>query len=320
VLRWLSILLALSGAVSAASVNLAWDPVADSRLTGYELAWGSAPGDYSQYQPAADTTATLDLAEPGPWHIAVRAIGDDGGKLIYSGWSNEVLWQATRPLDQFGLWARYEVHTVMATDSFTNSNSTALSTHNDAWVHVVGTDSGRIYNNGVSFGAWATSTYLRDDSTSDESQIVLLSGEPGTAGKVRPAVRVSSGIAGYAIALSATGDNWTTLNLYKNNTWQQHNNAISYAKANNHTLRIVASGTSSPVTITCYVDGNLELTWQDSSSPYTSGNPGIYILGNGGNNYAFGDDWTDNAAAATTGLPRRALDGPFYGALRGSVR
>ena len=111
-LRQLSLpFLALSWAASAAPVNLAWDPVQDSRLTGYELGWGSTPGGYSQYQPAAGTAHTINLSDPGPWHIAVRALGDESGALIQSDWSNEVVWQAaasdpTQPLLQIGLWAK----------------------------------------------------------------------------------------------------------------------------------------------------------------------------------------------------------------------
>jgi len=112
VFRWLYFIIALSGAVSAASVNFAWDPVADSRLTGYELGWGSEAGAYSMYQPAADTTATLDLAAPGPWYIAVRALGDDAGWSLQSAWSNEVAWELddgpTQPLAQGGLWAVWD--------------------------------------------------------------------------------------------------------------------------------------------------------------------------------------------------------------------
>ena len=112
-LHWLPLLLALPVAVSAATVNVAWNPVQDGRLTGYELGWGSASSAYSQYQQTAGITGTLDLADPGPWYIAVRALGSDAGESIQSEWSNEVTWNLdaetpTYPLAQVGLWAQFE--------------------------------------------------------------------------------------------------------------------------------------------------------------------------------------------------------------------
>jgi hypothetical protein len=120
-------------AVSAATVNLAWNPVQDGRLTGYELGWGSASSAYSQYQQTAGSTGTLELADPGPWYIAVRALGSDAGTPIRSEWSNEVIWRLdaglpTYPLSQVGIWSQFElVEPVMAIPA-----SVTLYTN---WVH-----------------------------------------------------------------------------------------------------------------------------------------------------------------------------------------
>jgi hypothetical protein len=180
-------------------------------------------------------------------------------------------------------------------DSFTNTNGTLLTTHNQNWVFVgaAGTDVARIYDNGLSHGTWTSAYYYRADSDRDSSQIVLLAGEPGSTGKVSVTVRSSSGVTGYEIRLTGTGDNWTDLNFYKNSLWVVATTGLSYAKSSNHTLKVVASGTEGSVTVYGYVNGSLLLTRVDSSSVIASGHPGVRTSGNGGNNYAFADDWTD---------------------------
>ena len=42
----------------------------------------------------------------------------------------------------------------MATDNFTNTNDTALTTHNANLSFITGNDGGRIYDNGVSYFHW----------------------------------------------------------------------------------------------------------------------------------------------------------------------
>jgi hypothetical protein len=52
--------------------------------------------------------------------------------------------------------------------------------------------------------------------------------------------------------------------------------------------------------------------WSDSSSPYTSGESGIFLEGSGSNDYAFGDDWTDGAAG-TSAVPKIMLQQNHFG-------
>jgi hypothetical protein len=106
------VLLALATAAGAVDVRLAWDPVIDSRLIGYEIGYGLSSRAYTDTQSAATTGATVALPEPGPWYIAVRALGVAGGAPISSAWSNEAVWAAgidfTQPLAPVGLRASYE--------------------------------------------------------------------------------------------------------------------------------------------------------------------------------------------------------------------
>ena len=73
-------------------------------------------------------------------------------------------------------------------------------------------------------------------------------------------------------------------------------------------MRIVASGTSSPVTVNVYVDESLVInSWSDSSSPYTTGLSGIHLIGDGSNDHAFGDDWTDGDTGGASSTPSSTL-------------
>lgn len=111
--RWLIASAALfAAAAGAVTLNLAWDPVVDGRLTGYELAWGDEPATYvnSQEVPVGTTTGTVTVPDDRRVHFAVRALGDDpDAGAITSNWSNEVdYYAATTPLDQSDVVARWE--------------------------------------------------------------------------------------------------------------------------------------------------------------------------------------------------------------------
>jgi hypothetical protein len=73
----------------AGDVTLEWDPVADERVSSYEVHYGLSPGTYIQYVavPVAKTTATVSKLAEGRWYFAARAC--DAGSNC-SGWSNEV--------------------------------------------------------------------------------------------------------------------------------------------------------------------------------------------------------------------------------------
>jgi hypothetical protein len=59
-----------------------------------------------------------------------------------------------------------------------------------------------------------------------------------------------------------------------------------------HTLRLVASGTST-VTLSVYVDGVLQGTVTDSSSPYTVAGPGFGLQGDGTAADSVVSEWQD---------------------------
>jgi hypothetical protein len=72
----------------AQSLTLAWDPSQDTHVTGYALAIGSQPGQYTQQINVGVTTEyTFASLAAGTYYFAVRAYNSDGQS---SGYSNEV--------------------------------------------------------------------------------------------------------------------------------------------------------------------------------------------------------------------------------------
>lgn len=74
----------------AGSVNLAWNPVSDSDLSGYRIYYGTAPGTYSTSIDAKNVTAftVTGLDQATRYYFAVKAY--DTGGLESLGYSNEV--------------------------------------------------------------------------------------------------------------------------------------------------------------------------------------------------------------------------------------
>lgn len=185
----------------------------------------------------------------------------------------------------------------MASDSFTGTNDVALTTHDSNWVHTTDDDYGKIYGNGVGYGAWSEGSYRYTGSNGDTSQVVV---KGGYGARIGPCVRMTSGNQGYRVNFTdLSGANWTFIKLYKNGSWIAHIASGSWASASDYTLRLVASGTSSPVTLTAYVNGSSVGNTNDSSSPYTSGLSGLRLVGEADNDVTLGDDWTDGASAAS---------------------
>ena len=196
----------------------------------------------------------------------------------------------------------------MASDSFTGTNGTALTTHDANWSLCADDDFGRIYGNGVSYGAWSEGCYRYAGSNGNESIITLKAGaNSGSAAKVGPAVRMGSTTSGYHLLLgSISGSNYTYLHVRKNRNWLSRFSG-TWSINSDHVVRIVASGTGSTVTINCYVDGIFVGSCDDSSTPYISGLSGIYLMGDGSNDYAFGDDWSDGAISSKSLIPNNMM-------------
>ena len=80
-------------------VTLAWDPVPDARVAGYELHWGTESGGYSAMDDIPGQTSdtrTISIDAPGHYYAALRARNVDGS--LVSGFSNEVEFNIAEPI------------------------------------------------------------------------------------------------------------------------------------------------------------------------------------------------------------------------------
>jgi hypothetical protein len=91
-------------------INFAWDPVIDSQLTGYYLAFGNASGSYlfgSSTITQPTTTGSLDIPNDQTYYVAVKSKGIDAqGAAIESGWSNELVIPSSIPEMPVGVFLR----------------------------------------------------------------------------------------------------------------------------------------------------------------------------------------------------------------------
>ena len=93
----LAICAASGQAMAGATLELAWDPVVDSRVAVYEVHFGAASGQYTDHVEAILPSASLPAPAAGEvLYYAVRAC--DAARALCSGFSNEVTRAATGTL------------------------------------------------------------------------------------------------------------------------------------------------------------------------------------------------------------------------------
>lgn len=189
----------------------------------------------------------------------------------------------------------------MATDTFTDTNGVALSSHTASsctWADLPSPYLVSHFNiQGNLCQATAISTAagaLCTSSTVDCSQIDSAAQSTITSTKF-VCVRASALSLGYAFAFSqAVHTNWVWVQIYKNGSTLGSVGTVSISNLVGHTLKITASTSAGVVTLTGYVDGSQVVQTTDSSSIITSGNPGFYVT-NGLSTLAYTnfDNWTD---------------------------
>lgn len=227
---------------------------------------------------AAGDTCDLDYTQPGN-----GIEGTTGGADLASITSASVTNNSTQVASN--------------TDTFTGADGTALATHNVNWANA---DTDFPVANAVinSNHVRSTGTYnlfggRYTASTSDTSVITLVGGAASSEDNTMPVVRASATSSGYGCYFSASASgNFTAVRFRKNGAYLADGNSGTWAMASDHVMKIVASGTS-PVSLSCYIDGVLVATATDSASPIASGNPGFTGYPDG--NYAKStfDNWSD---------------------------
>jgi hypothetical protein len=185
-------------------------------------------------------------------------------------------------------------------DNFTGSSGTLLPTYNSQWVLAGGTNS--IYTTGsdsAQISGSASAIYYYSASASDTSQITIAPSSTTRGYEMMACVRVSSGIAGYCVGFSAVSSgNYSTCYVVKNFKYLDWGGCGTVSATATHTLGLVASGTST-VTLSVYVDGVLQGSTSDSSSPYTVAGSGFGLQGEGTPADSTVNEWQDHSSSST---------------------
>jgi len=189
-------------------------------------------------------------------------------------------------------------------DNFTGTSGTLLPAYNSLWVLAGGTNS--IYttgSNGAQISANANAVYYYSASTSDTSQITVAPSSTTISNAELACVRVSGSIAGYCVGFSAVSSgNYSTCNVVKNFNYLGAGSCGTVSATTSHTLGLVASGVST-VTLSVYVDGVLQGTVTDNSSPYTVAGAGFGLQGDGTPADSTVNEWQDYSGGSPASTP-----------------
>jgi hypothetical protein len=202
-------------------------------------------------------------------------------------------------------------------DHFTGPSGLLLPLYNSQWVLAGGTNS--IYttgSNSAQISGWNSAVYYNSASTSDTSQITVAPSSTTIGYEKLACVRVSSGIAGYCVGFSAVSNGYySTCYVAKNFKYLEGGSCGTVSATATHTLGLVASGTS-PVTLSVYVDGVLQGTVTDSSSPYTVAGSGFGLQGDGAPSDSTVNEWQDSSISSPggslTSSPRTGTSGSVH--------
>lgn len=229
----------------------------------------------------------------------------------------------------------------MASDSFTNSNDTVLSTHDANWEQAGGyTGTAEIISNAVQAASGYTNTaYRYSASTSDDCQIVKLSHSEAGNNRWSANVRSSSSSLGYGLRLNDySNPNYASFVVRNGNSTEIGGGSISgttAARTGNITMRIQATTAGSNVEIRVWINdvaqnfsyasgtGNsysgavLTNGSAATPAPITTGNPGFYIGSSIDAANGTFDDWDDlvSGGASRVHLLTGKLGFPLTGKL-----
>ena len=182
-------------------------------------------------------------------------------------------------------------------DSFTGASGTSLPAYNSKWVLVMGNSP--IYTTGSNSAEIAGSgiaEYYYSGSSSDTSQITVAPSSTTIYYEKLACVRVSPGVPGYCVGFSpVSGGNYSTCYIMKDFGYKAGGGCAAISASVSHTLRLVASGTTT-VTLSVYVDGVLQGTATDSSSPHTVAGSGFGLQGDGTAADSAVSEWQDYGA------------------------
>ena len=195
----------------------------------------------------------------------------------------------------------------MASDNFTNTNGTALETHNSNWGNEavdIEIQSNAAQNEADNISSWTDFT----GSASDYSKITVKAEVNTKSQWNSPLIRNNGAqFIGYrAVMRTRVVDNWTEVRVYEaggDSVGTTHTGTWSCLA--DHTLAIEATDNGAGVNIEIWIDGVQGITINQTTRTYDSGGTsGFVITSTADAADSAIDDWTDTAGGgATTILP-----------------
>jgi hypothetical protein len=190
----------------------------------------------------------------------------------------------------------------MASDNFNGVDGTVVDIHDPNWTIASGSQAlsnATIQGDTLQVEGFRQIYMYYAGSAEGISQVIYKAGTTDLA-KVGPAVDVSATNKGYSAFFSVSdATNWVTLELDKDGLFVSHVSVLTFARNQDHTIKIVRVVNGPNVDIEVFVDDVSVLTRTDAS-PLTAANDGLF-LNNGSRADAVNfDDWASTFATGQT--------------------
>ena len=182
------------------------------------------------------------------------------------------------------------------TDNFTNTNGTALDTHDANWTVAIGSISpAEIQSNRLQVNSFSDRYYYYDGSAEDYAQVTLVGGT--FQRDCGPAIRLASGSRGYRLTFEVgTDPDYTRIAIYRENTRVAFLNISALDSSNDIELRLVGTINGSDLDLEGFIDDVSTITYTDTT-PLAAGNDGI-AMSNGVGGISLFDDFTSESVVA----------------------
>lgn len=195
-----------------------------------------------------------------------------------------------------------------ASDDFTDTNGTALATHNSNWGDLSTADNVAGMeiqsNTAVGVSPASASEGARYTTSSSLTSIVTTAALTSTSSfRIGLAVRADGTNSGYSVEIydsGATG-NWNYIIWRKNGAYQDESSITGVTRNASYEFKLVSTDNAGDVDLELFQDDVSIATLTDSTSPITSANnPGFFVRNTFDN---IVDSWSDGDTGGSTPMP-----------------
>lgn len=210
------------------------------------------------------------------------------------------------------------------TDTFTNSNGTAITSHDANWTFSEGAGGvPATQSNELEWSAFAQRCYYYAAAANDFAEIDIIDDGVNNNTGGGPAVLIVPTTQGYGLGVrftTATGGNFTVITIEKDRAFFTTITGLSISQASHPSLAIEVTGISgSDVTVDVLVNGSSVGGATITSAAETTGNDGLHRADGGSNNFTSQYDNFTNVVAGAAATPKGPLGMVFHGPFGGPV-